>query len=84
MNGSAAAFELTRFGERMIFRARALLSDLDQTAVELSAIKDGYEASLRIGMIPLLSPGLLVNAMSILEEDGKKYPFQTRSDPLMH
>ena len=67
---------LTRFGERMIFRARVLLSDLDQTAVELGAIKDGYEGSLRIGMIPLLSPGLLVSAMSLLEEDGKKYTFQ--------
>jgi len=71
-----SGIRLTRFGERLIFRARALLSDLDQTAVELSAIKDGYEASLRIGMIPLLSPGLLVKAMSILEEDGKKYTFQ--------
>jgi molybdate transport repressor ModE-like protein len=71
-----SGIRLTHFGERLIFRARSLLTDLDQAAFELAAIKDGYRASLRVGVIPLLSPVLLVKAMNILQQGGKRYTFQ--------
>ncbi|HZP79793.1 MAG TPA: LysR family transcriptional regulator [Pseudolabrys sp.] len=73
---SPAGLQPTRFGERLIFRARALLADLDQLALELAAIKEGYGSSLRVGMIPLLSSTLLANAIERLEAEKKHYVFQ--------
>lgn len=66
----------TRLGERLIFRARSLLADLDQLAFELAAIKEGYGSSLRVGIIQLLSPTLLANTIERLEREERRYAFQ--------
>ena len=65
----------TPLGERVIFRARSILADLDQLAVELDVMKEGDRASLRIGIIPLLSFSLVANVIEKLSHKNGNYNF---------
>jgi len=65
----------TPLGERVLFRARSILADLDQLAAELDVMKEGNRASLRLGVIPLFSFSLVAKVVEKLSTKEHNYNF---------
>src|SRR4029078_4899928 len=67
----ARQVRLTRFGERAVQRARAILRSVDELGEAARASLDDLAGRLRIGMIPTIAPYLLPSLMGHL---AKAYP----------
>ncbi|MGB3424841.1 MAG: LysR substrate-binding domain-containing protein [Castellaniella sp.] len=69
-----------RVGEALINRAAALINQLGDTQREIEAIIQGESGSLRLGVIPFITPDLITQTLKRLHEKKINLTMEIRED----